>query len=1316
MAKQPIATNVEPSRRPTHRRRRHTTSDLKTSALEEALADSPELARRRPKAVKLPDEQLKPNDEEPPRRSLSVGVVPSYGEGWGGSPDWHVSKARRRGLEGGGGGGGGGGKRRTRRATTGELDIEGPSRSQSASSYQHGSQPSSSYHQDSPRRAQSLTLQAQRSRDDLDLEQQRRTRSVGGPELDGVGGRRHGHHRREGPRRQPLQRLSESREDLGGEDDEGGAAAVDEWRSRSKEPRRRRSTHNGSYARAAVESSLETGAGSSADDGAGVGVAGAGAGAGAGSGGGGGGGGGGAGGERPKVDADLAAAAAVVAALQGAVRSETTPAAGAATRELPRFVELLKRAQQADERMKTWEAAYHREQGAWPSLEAKAESLTYVNLLTKYKLAASQLEELAAEQRETEEREAEEARAAALAAGDVAGGAPGGASTLLPRRRLAISAETGDERPLDREPPKTVGGGARVVGRRGTQRRPKSTAARAAIETAAAECVLLSRLSEAERGAVVDQMFEVEAKAGQTLIREGDPGGFFYVVQSGAYDVSLARRPGEVVQTHVQPGEAFGALALLYSCASAATVHCRSGGTLWAVERAAFRAVVCAARASASTATAAVLRSASLFASLTPPQIEQLAGHCRERRFGVGDFVVRQGERAESLYVVRDGQVVCKRRGLDESLAVLGALEVFGESSLAGDAAQRVRKADVVAYGEAALLQLPASAFRSLLGRSLEAVVAANWRRHLLGAVQLRGVPLLQLLTSAEMASLVEAAQEESWEESEIRGAAPDTLHVVLRGRATVGQKAVGGKTEVVQMAEGDWFGEGALVGGPTPHDPHLEGKSVAASSGALTCLVVERRVASDLLGPLHERIQRALNRRRAAKTAPKFGELEARQLIGVGAYGVVRLVRHKPGSGGGAAAAAAAAGGGGKGGGGGGGKGGGAASSEQATATYALKSMSKAKLVQRRQLEHALGERRVLERCCDHPFLLTLVASYQDPTHVHLLTELVQGGELRTLLHSQQEGRLPEGHVVFYGAEVASALEHLHERHLVHRDLKPENVLLDARGHVRLCDFGFAKEVLSRTYTLCGTPEYLAPEVILNLGHAQPADCWSYGVLLYELLMGRPPFLAAADGDHMALYQQILRATLPAASELPADSPPLTRHPRQLIDGLIVRKPEGRYRCSARAGDGLMRQPFFSYTIDIDWGLLQQRRLPAPWRPQIADALDTAHFPGAAPADVAAAVGPKRPSDGGATEPLAGEAEERRLSGDAQGEGEGEGGVDDAAAAEHRAEAAAAFREWSTSGLADDGRMQAAKADASEHGVGRRMWALAKRRMSFTA
>lgn len=205
----------------------------------------------------------------------------------------------------------------------------------------------------------------------------------------------------------------------------------------------------------------------------------------------------------------------------------------------------------------------------------------------------------------------------------------------------------------------------------------------------------------------------------------------------------------------------------------------------------------------------------------------------------------------------------------------------------------------------------------------------------------------------------------------------------------------------------------------------------------------------------------------------PAFADLHALKLINSGSFAVVRLVRDR-GSGN----------------------------------VYALKVLKKQLVVQMRQQHHVVQELHAM-RTLDHPFIVSLKGAFQDAEHLYLLQELVLGGELFTVL--DKFGRLPLELARFYAASLTLVLAYMHANNFVYRDLKPENVLIDTQGYVKLCDFGFTKRVADRTWTMCGTPEYMPPEVITGQGANAAADWWMLGILMYEMLVGARPVLAPA-------------------------------------------------------------------------------------------------------------------------------------------------------------------------------------------------------------
>jgi serine/threonine protein kinase len=190
----------------------------------------------------------------------------------------------------------------------------------------------------------------------------------------------------------------------------------------------------------------------------------------------------------------------------------------------------------------------------------------------------------------------------------------------------------------------------------------------------------------------------------------------------------------------------------------------------------------------------------------------------------------------------------------------------------------------------------------------------------------------------------------------------------------------------------------------------------------------------------------------------------------------------------------------------------------------YALKILRKTEVIKLKQIDHVRHERAILAQVAGHPFITNLLASFSDHDSLYMLLDYVPGGELFSYLRKLR--RFDERVARFYGAEIVLVLQYLHEEQggVAYRDLKPENLLLDGDGHIKLVDFGFAKrlghdgENPVETYTLCGTPEYLAPEVIHNKGHTTAVDWWALGILLYEFLTGYPPFW---HQNPMEIYKQ---------------------------------------------------------------------------------------------------------------------------------------------------------------------------------------------------
>ncbi|XP_018795861.1 PREDICTED: cAMP-dependent protein kinase catalytic subunit beta [Bactrocera latifrons] len=261
----------------------------------------------------------------------------------------------------------------------------------------------------------------------------------------------------------------------------------------------------------------------------------------------------------------------------------------------------------------------------------------------------------------------------------------------------------------------------------------------------------------------------------------------------------------------------------------------------------------------------------------------------------------------------------------------------------------------------------------------------------------------------------------------------------------------------------------------------------------------------------------------------------------------------------------------------------------------YAAKLMLKEKIVKMKQVTHVHNEKRVLA-CIKFPFLIWLEFSRKDYDLLYLGLPFVNGGELFT--YHRKMRKFNEKHARFYAAQVFLALEYLHFLHLIYRDLKPENVMIDKNGYIKITDFGFVKKVETRTMTLCGTPEYLAPEVIQSRPYGSCVDWWSFGVFIYEMVNGSSPF-SPFNRDIMVMYGKICEGEykMPQAfsSEL-----------KDLVENLLQVELSKRFGSLINGNKDIKNHDWFK---SIDWFAILNQEMPAPYVPQIGHAEDLSNF-----------------------------------------------------------------------------------------------------------
>ena len=262
----------------------------------------------------------------------------------------------------------------------------------------------------------------------------------------------------------------------------------------------------------------------------------------------------------------------------------------------------------------------------------------------------------------------------------------------------------------------------------------------------------------------------------------------------------------------------------------------------------------------------------------------------------------------------------------------------------------------------------------------------------------------------------------------------------------------------------------------------------------------------------------------------------------------------------------------------------------------YAMKTMSKARIQQFEQVAQTITERNVLLKTV-HPFLVGAHFAFQSETDIFLVLDYVPGGELFTRL--QVEGRFSESRTRLYAAEILLGLGHLHKLGFVYRDLKPENILVDAQGHLKITDFGLVKtgmEKGSTTATMCGTPEYVAPEMVQQKPYTMAVDWWSFGVLIFEMMTGLPPFFDENPG-------KMYRAILTSGVNFPNY---VSEHAQSLISGLLEKNPDQRLGSGPGDYMDIQKHPFFD---GLDWDAVMNRAIKPEFVPDIKSDLDTSNF-----------------------------------------------------------------------------------------------------------
>ncbi|XP_063625841.1 cGMP-dependent protein kinase, isozyme 2 forms cD4/T1/T3A/T3B isoform X3 [Cydia splendana] len=542
--------------------------------------------------------------------------------------------------------------------------------------------------------------------------------------------------------------------------------------------------------------------------------------------------------------------------------------------------------------------------------------------------------------------------------------------------------------------------------------------------------------------------------------------------------------------------------------------------------------------------------------NLEMTQIREIVDCMYPVEYAAGSLIIKEGDVGSIVYVMEEGRVEVSRE--NKYLSTMAPGKVFGELAILYNCK---RTATIKAATDCRLWAIERQCFQTIMMRT-GLIRQAEYTDFL------KSVPIFKNLPEDTLIKISDVLEETHYQNGDYivrQGARGDTFFIISKGQVKVTQKLPNNDEKFIRsLTKGDFFGEKALQG-----DDLRTANIIADAPEGTTCLVIDRETFNQLISTLDEiRTKYKDEGESRARLNEEFANLRLSDLriiatLGIGGFGRVELVQIQG----------------------------------DPTRSFALKQMKKAQIVETRQQQHIMSEKEIMaEMNCE--FIVKLYKTFKDRKYLYMLMETCLGGELWTIL--RDKGQFDDATTRFYTACVVEAFHYLHSRNIIYRDLKPENLLLDSKGYVKLVDFGFSKKLQAsrKTWTFCGTPEYVAPEVIMNRGHDISADYWSLGVLMFELLTGSPPFTGA---DPMKTYNKILKGI--DAVEFPRC---ITRNAANLIKKLCRDNPAERLGYQRGGITEIQKHKWFD---GFNWEGLAQRTLDPPIMPVVKNPVDTHNF-----------------------------------------------------------------------------------------------------------
>jgi len=766
---------------------------------------------------------------------------------------------------------------------------------------------------------------------------------------------------------------------------------------------------------------------------------------------------------------------------------------------------------------------------------------------------------------------------------------------------------------------------------------------------------LFSGLTDDERGKLAKGLKKRQLKQHEVLMKQGESGSEFFIISEGRVEVSIHDNGKKLTVATLESGDYAGEQALLQNTTRNATLTAVSDRvTCLVCDQKSFKSILAnntsvnfekreAKRQAFLTAInyddiktdddeklpedtinwlLGCVEGNLLFESLSGKQRKHVLAHMKLISVNQGDFVITQGEEkdnAQTFYVVESGEYDVLVDNVKVHHYARGGS--FGELALIHNS-PRAASVVCVSDGSHKLWEISRKYFRYYL-------VQENKQKSIDNLSFYNEVQIFAPLTTEKKRILNDILEEERFVNSDgavimrqgdvVDGTQNSKFYVIQRGAVKWSKQLEDGTQETGSLARGQYFGEKGFQtlkevqkeattvdeaklprrAATITVQGHAETILLSMEYDAYTRLLdsvdhiikahIERAYSSDNAVPSSPKDDKkdaaqttdAKNKKDATKKEKKSGgakrnvcklhELKTIGVLGKGGFGLVTLVKDP-----------------------------------KSKRAYALKAIKKHQVIELELQKHIISEKQVMQQLHQQcAFLINLHQTYNDAFRVYFLLDVCLGGELFTILRNRRYFNEPTA--MFFAASVCQGFAYMHSMDIIYRDLKPENLILDNRGYLRIADFGFAKKLRAednfKTYTLCGTPDYLCPEIVTGQGHGKGCDWWTVGILIYEMLASFPPFVA---DEPIETYRKIIRGRIRFPRYFSQDV-------RELIRGLLHNKPgrrlgvlmpkDPRFREPA---DVIRKHPWFK---QFNWDALNAGTLDAPIANKVANDTDLRNF-----------------------------------------------------------------------------------------------------------